>query len=109
MIRNKKHDGTLGKHWKTLILDTHYFFFDLDNPSRIKRRLATLGNTTASVKKANKHKSHKSHRQKKTKKFVSILFPAALFFPYLQCFLQCRTVSPFIAEEVALCQRLMKC
>jgi len=55
MIRNKKHGGTLGKHWKTLILDTHYFFFDLDNPSRIKRRLATLGNTTASVKKANKH------------------------------------------------------
>ena len=96
MIRNKKHDGTLGKHWKTLILDTHYFFFDLDNPSRIKRRLATLGNTTASVKKANKHKSHKSHRQKKTKKFVSILFPAALFFLIFNVFFsvgQCLLLS----------------
>jgi len=80
MIRNKKQGGTLGKHWKTLILDTHYFFFDLDNPSRIKRRLATLGNTTASVKKANKHKSHKSHRQKKKRRSLFLFYFLLLFF-----------------------------
>jgi len=96
MIRNKKQGGTLGKHWKTLILDTHYFFFDLDNPSRIKRRLATLGNTTASVKKANKHNLINPIVRKKTKKFVSILFPAALFFLIFNVFFsvgQCLLLS----------------